>query len=407
MIDRRGFLGMSSTAIAGSSWLTARRATGPAELDQFIRTKMGRDHIPGVAACLVRNGSIAWSNGYGWADLEKRIPMTIDSLQNIGSVSKTFTTTALLQQLEANRLQLDDDVSRHLPFPVRNPKHPDRPITVRLLLTHHSSIRDGKAYGRDYACGDPRTPLADWMRAYLAADGRDYDPAENFHPWAPTEKFDYCNVAYGLIAYLVEVLSGVPFGDYCRSRIFEPLGMAETSWYLRDIDRAKHAIPYTYVENAKARGPNWGGVDLGVVREPGGPPPRAVAGNYLPNCLYNHPNYPDGFLRTSVRQLSRYATAYLNSGALGSGGRILAAESVARMFETQKTVGSRSQGLTWYASARVRDQPTWGHGGSDPGINTDIRLLASEGLAAIAFMNTNGVRPDEISHRILELAPQL
>jgi CubicO group peptidase (beta-lactamase class C family) len=366
---------------------------------------MERDHIPGVAACIIKDERIAWSNSYGWADIDRRIAMSLDRLQNIASISKTFTTTALLQIWEEARFALDDDVSEYLSFPVRNPNHPSAKITFRHLLTHRSSIRDGSNYAYAYACGDPGVSLAEWIEGYLNPGGVYYDASENFHRWAPEGGWEYCNVSYGLIALLVEVISRVPFGEYCRNRIFEPLGIDQTSWYLADIDTSQHSVPYTYVSGGDARGPSWGGIPLGVISSEGPGAPTIESG-YEANCLYNHPNFPDGFLRTSVRQLSRAARAYLNGGML-DGKRILQEGTVRGAFSTNVMEGQRIQGLTWYAYNRVRGQIAWGHGGSDPGVNTDIRLLLGEKVAAIAFMNTNRVNPAEITQRMLEAAPGL
>jgi CubicO group peptidase (beta-lactamase class C family) len=340
---------------------------------------MERDHIPGVAACIIKEGGVAWSNAYGWSDIDRQIPMSLDRLQNIASISKTFTTAALLQLWEQGRFGLDNDVSEYLSFSVRNPNHQSEKITFRHLLTHRSSIRDGYHYARTYACGDPRIGLGEWIEGYLKPGGSYYDAGENFHPWPPEGGWEYCNVSYGLAAYLVEVIAGTPFAEYCKNRIFEPLGIDETSWYLADIDTSQHSVPYTYVSDGDARGPSWGGVPLGVIRDEG-PGAPAINSGYEANCLYNHPNFPDGFLRTSVRQLSRCARAYLNGGIL-DGKRILQEGTIREAFKTNVTEGQRIQGLTWYAYNRVRGQIAWGHGGSDPGVNTDIRLLLGEKVA--------------------------
>jgi len=418
MVSRRAFLTSSAATFivqprspASAGGATPPSRTAQSTLDAFIRAKMRRDRIPGVAACLCTPEGIRWAGTYGWANIERRVPMTIDALQNICSISKTFTTLALMQLWEAGRFRLDDDVNRYLSFPVRNPNHPRAPITFRHLLTHRSSIRDGSAYTRRYQCGDPSLALGDWIRGYLTEGGADYRREENFHRWAPETEWDYCNVAYGLIAHLVETIAGTPFPAYCRERIFAPLGMPETAWFLREIDVTRHVAPYTLVEADKARGPSWGGLPVGVLRE------DAASGKLGPglhaNCLYNHPNYPDGFLRTSVNQLSRYLRAHLAGGALGAQ-RLLQESTLRDMLTPQAgpsgrgTPARRAQGLTWYGlSSEVRGQITWGHGGSDPGINTDLRLLPAERIGAIVFMNTNGVRPEEITQRILEVAPEL
>jgi len=85
--------------------------------------------------------------------------MRADTLINVGSVTKTTICTAVMQQWERKKFSLDDDVNAYLSFRVRNPAYPELPMTFRQLLTHTSSIADGPAYDRSYACGDSRVPL--------------------------------------------------------------------------------------------------------------------------------------------------------------------------------------------------------------------------------------------------------
>jgi CubicO group peptidase (beta-lactamase class C family) len=254
-----------------------------------------------------------------------------------------------------------------------------------------------------YQCGDPQVSLADWIEGYLRPGGQFYDVQENFQDWAPDDRWDYNNVAFGLLAYLVERISGESFSEYCQNHIFGPLGMIETSWYLAGIDISKHVVPYTFVQGDEIRSPTWGGRPLGVILEDGGSTVPEGDGHHA-SCPYNHPNFPDGFLRTSVRQLAWFARAYLNGGVL-AGQRILEESTIQAMLETQRSEPSRKQGLTWYSSSLVRGHEVWGHGGSDPGINTDIRMVPEEGTAAIAFINTWGGRPAQITQYLLEEAP--
>ncbi|MHC4437873.1 MAG: hypothetical protein ACYS3S_10970 [Planctomycetota bacterium] len=128
----------------------------------------------------------------------------------------------------------------------------------------------------------------------------------------------------------------------------------------------RHAIPYSYVSNGIVRGPSWGGSSQGVV---GGGEILQVTDGYAANCLYNHPNFPDGFLRTSAHQLAQYLITYLNGGSL-NGTHILAEESIQQMLRPLN-VEMRSNGiefgqsLVWFELDVV-----WGHSGGDPGINT-------------------------------------
>jgi CubicO group peptidase (beta-lactamase class C family) len=402
-MNRRRFLQQSVTA--GTAALLPAAPLFAADqnsIDAFIEEKMRRDHIPGVAACIFDAERVIWSKAYGWANIDQRIPMSLDGLQNIASISKTFTTTAIMQLYEAGLLQLDEDLNSILPFVVRNPKRPTDRITVRQLMTHSSFVRDGLSYSRQYACGDPRFSLSVWLEQYFTPGGAFYNAEENFHDWEPDSRFEYTNVSFGILGYIVELKSGIPFPEYCRRNIFSRLGMDNTAWMLADVDLTQHVVPYTWIENTTARGPTWGGIPLGVIREDGPTLDASLADGYQENCVYNHPNYPDGFLRTSVNQLSVYARAYLNGGEFGER-RLLKDSSIQAMLTNQNIPGNRKQGLTWYADQEMTGELKWGHGGSDPGSNTDMRLLPAQGVGAIVFANTNGIVPTEISDQLLEL----
>lgn len=392
---RRDFLTRSGIAVAGL--LTGRCSDAATDLDAFIHTMMDRDHIPGLAVAIFKDRQTVWSKGFGWADIQRRVEMTQDTVQNIGSISKTFVGTAVMQLRERGLLQLEDDVNKYLDFSVRNPGHPQSPITFSDLMVHRSSIADGSAYARGYACGDPAISLEKWIRGYFLPGGAFNDPKENFHPWAPGERGrEYSNVAFGLLARLVEVISGMSFSAYCRTRIFQPLGMDETSWYLADVNGSRQAIPYSYVSGGSVRGPSQGGSALGVI---GATRTQIVMDGYAPNCFYNHPNFPDGFLRTSVHQLSQYLIAYLKNGSVG-GYRILSEDSIDEMLRSRYAVSPEvNQGLVW--TERVSDR-MWGHGGGDPGINTLLRFDRSSGSGVIIFGNTWGVPLVELEKRLFQ-----
>ena len=113
-MDRRTFVS-AAMAVAGGTRLSSLESLGSAtrpspQIDAFIRERMNQYDIAGVAACLVKNDRIVWSNTYGFADLERELPMSLDWVQNICSISKTFATTALMQLWEQGRFELDDDV---------------------------------------------------------------------------------------------------------------------------------------------------------------------------------------------------------------------------------------------------------------------------------------------------------
>jgi len=376
-------------------------------LDEFIMSMMETSHLPGLAACIVKDNRIAWSKGYGWADIKQPIPMTPDTLLNIGSVSKTITATAIMQLWEEGKFQLDEDINNHLPFAVKNSFHSNEPITFRQLLTHTSSIKDGPAYEESYACGDPTISLRTWVEEYLTPSGAYHNEEGNFHDWKPGEKFYYCNVAFGLLGYLVKALSRSSFSDYCKANIFEPLGMKETSWYLADLDTAKHAVPYTYVSNGEIRGrllPAGG-----EVQEDDKARGAPVREGYVPNCLYSFPNFPDGLLRTSVHQLARFLMAHINNGSYEDK-RILQESTVREILKPQLDQSllpdeGEGLGLAWYQWRSDSGDLVWGHSGGDPGITTRMLFRPTDGVGVIVFTNTGwGWGLEDIAKRLFQEA---
>lgn len=412
-MKRREFLlgGVSALggAITPASAKTDRK-TSMKSVERFIRDKAERDHIPGVAACLVNGTDITWSYSYGFANLEQRTPMSIDSVQNIASISKTVTATAAMQAWEAGLFNLDTDINEYLGYSIRNPHFPDIPITARQLLLHTSSLADGPSYTSHYGCGDAKMDLSVWIREYLSLNGNFFDAEKNFHTWAPGEKWAYANIPFGLLGYLVEIVSGLEFHQFCRRNIFAPLGMNDTAWLLSDVNHTRQTTPYIWAHENTVRTPDHGGRPIGVVQQDGPTFENALSDGYHPNCLYSHPNYPDGFLRSSVRDLSRYLRAYLGGGAF-NGYRLLQKETVDEMLNVklvtdrkQDGLIDRQQGVTWNVIYTINGELAWGHPGLDPGVNTDLKILRQKNLGAIVFTNTNHISPWQITKKILETA---
>lgn len=408
---RRNFL-QGSTAIAallGSRqvWSAGTASSisvgSAASLDQFIKSEMVARSIPGLSACLLHGDAILWQENYGFADLDKKIPITAEQIQNIASISKTFTMLAVMQQVEAGHLSLDTDVNEYLPFVLEHPGFPGQPITVRMMLQHRSALRDGQIYAEHYACGDPGLSLGEWVRQYFERGAKFYDPEEHFTPWAPGDKYEYSNTAFGVLAHLAEISSGTEFNEYCRKHIFSPLGMRNTGWSLADVDMSTHMVPYTWVTDGVPRTPSWGGIPLGPIRPTGPPHTGVLTDGYHENCAYSHPNYTDGFLRTSVNQLSTWARLWLGEGAV-DGVRLLTPETVQQIFHGYRIPDGDSfvlQGLCLHSRHKLEGQELWGHGGGDPGVNTSLLMIREKNLAAIVFVNTNGVATEDFTIEML------
>jgi len=386
--SRREFSIAVGSALLGSMLGCGRRRDA-AGLDEFIAGMLEKDRAPGFSAAVVVGERLIWSGGYGLADVHGGIEMLPDSIQNIGSISKTVTATAVMQLWEEGRFGLDDDVGDFLPYPIRNPRFPDTPITFRQLLAHRSAIKDGSAYGESYACGDPAVSLAAWIEGYFTPGGDYHDPEENFHAWEPgtvnppPRPRAYSNVGYGVLGVLVEHIADQPFNDFCDQRIFTPLGMEETGWMLTKIDVGSHATPHRF---------------LGDDFEPEGAPPMDETlpaefatremlkpGSYFPHCLYSFYNYPDGLVRTSVTELSMFLRSYIAGGTF-NGARILEPDTIRLMLSNEHF----GRALCWSERGLRSGETIWGHGGGDPGISTYMGFRERDQVGVLMFYNFDG-----------------
>ena len=344
------------------------RASAADDLDAYVRYEMGRGHLPGLAVAVVRPDGSTWTRGYGSANLAHDRRASRDTEWMLASVSKTVTGVAVMQGIEDRLLGLDDDVADHVPFPVRNPEFPDDPITLRMLLTHTSTIADDwDALTRVYVEGDSPVALGSFLADYFTPGARWYDAERNFVSSHPGRRYRYCNVAVSLAAYVLETASGTPFDAWCMERIFVPLGMSGTSWHLEGLRRRDVAMPYRWV-NAEDRF-------------------RALG-------HYGYPDYPDGQLRSNAAALSRFLIAFIRGGEL-DGVRILEEDTVATMRSSQVPEEIAGQGLIWYVLHRNGDR-YWGHDGGDSGVATQMY-----------FRPNDGVGVDHVGERRLAVGPRM
>ena len=343
----------------------------PEVVDDFIMEYIRDNHVPGMACCIIKDGEMVWSGAYGYGNIGKNIPMEIDGIMNIASISKTFTAVAAMQLWEKGLISLDTDINDYLPVSIRNPNHPEIPITVFQILTHTSSITDSDIYGESYAIGDPAISLKEWIVNYLTPEGRFYNAEDNFNPLKPGAHNEYSNVAFGLLGYLIEEISEMAFNEFCRKNILSPLGMDRSGWFIHEIDTSNHITPYSYI---------W---DVALLKDY----PKQNLRSVSDNCalsLYSFPNYPDGLLRTSVRELSKFLIAIINKGTYNDA-RILKASTIDKMLSLQLE-NNHTQGLCWENKPSLS---LWGHSGGDPGVATHMFFNPETGIGIITFQNNN------------------
>lgn len=365
-------------------WITFAE-TGFSQSKEEILTKslkavFEKDSLPGISIVLVNTKKVIYEQNFGYANVEAKTRYNSHSIQNIGSVSKTFIAVALMKAIELGYFNLDIDINTILPFKVVNPNHPEGVITIRQLSNHSSGIVDNPAilpniYHFDTAVAPydsaaykilqdlgykqkiSRASLASFMQDYLAQSGK-YYAKENFGMGAPGTSSSYSNIASALVAYLIELKSGLSFDNFTHRYILKPLKMNHSGWVFDPHHLKNYARPY-YNQTA-----------------------------VFP--YYDFITYPEGGLRTNTTDLSKYIIAML--GAYRGDQTLLNQSSVELMFTPQfsKTnppkgisLLNRNKGIFW----NLYTNGTIGHDGDDPGVSSFLFFNPETGLGGVFLCN--------------------
>ena len=339
------------------AWLTgAALAHDTSDWGTKLRVELLRrlGHMPSFSACIVKGDRIVWQDAWGWSDVYASREPSEETLYMIGSVSKVFTATAVLQLHEAGHFELDDDVNAFLPFGLRNPAFPETPITFRMLLSHGASLaqENNHFFSTFYFQPYDTNELAD----VVAPSGSNYRPTY-WMDYEPGDRMEYANIGYELLAYLVERVSGQPFEEYVAERIFAPLGMGHTVYRVFGIEPDRLAMPY-----------------------------MQCFGVYIPMGHYEIGSLGAGGIRTTLSDLSRFLIALMNGGVFGDA-RILSEETVEMMQSahwSEPSAQGFSYGLGWMLWP---DGDVGGHGGGAFGSRSMMKVRSSGDTAIIYFFN--------------------
>lgn len=337
--------------------------------------------LAGFGVSVFSSDTVLFQKGFGYADVENKKPYTAETIQNIGSISKTFTGVSLMKLVEMGKLSMNTSINDILPFKVIHPKHPDKEITIRHLATHTSGIIDfEKTYDKSYVIENPeqvnpdiydkniskymrllvtneKMELGVYLEEYLTNNGSLYSK-KNFLKTSPGEIYEYSNIATALAAYCVEMVSGKSFDEFTRSTIFDKIGMKDVGWFLDAVPVENHAKIY------------------------------ADNGEILPR--YNLITYPDGGLRTNVKTLTMYMQEMVN--CYKGKGSLLQTNSAQEMMKGQLTsaqISSDKQDDNYGYYWENNGGNVIGHNGGDPGILTLMHFYNDLDLGAIFFTNTN------------------
>ena len=341
--------------------------------DQAISQVMEEFQNVGISAAVVKDGKIVYNESFGYKNLETKEPLGNTDVMRIASISKSFTATSLLQLVDKGIISLDDDVSDLIGFRIRNPHHPDVPITLRMVLSHTASIRDKE----DYFTLDHLNP---------AVYG---DCEESYFKYKPGEGYCYSNMGLNLAGTILEKVSGVRFDDYVRENVIWKLGLYG-GHNIDSLDAGKFAWIYSR-ENGE------------YVKSEGAYRSRA---DEMPDYKfgYSSPIFsPTGGVKISAHDLAVYMMMHMNYGEY-NGVRIISQES-AKAMQTPvwmiKNEGEDQYGLCLKEFVDYIDDPKYnapgsypvGHTGGAYGLNSIMIWSPADGWGIVAM--TNGYAPVE------------
>ncbi|WP_207790339.1 serine hydrolase domain-containing protein [Sandaracinobacter neustonicus] len=317
-------------------------------LDGFVPIAMSRGGIIGTVVVVVKDGKVLVKKGYGLSDLKTRKPVDPDAtLFRPGSVSKLFTWTAVMQQVEAGKIDLDADVNTYLDFKI--PPRNGKPITMRDVMTHTPGFEEA-------------------IRGLITANPALGNNEANLKRWTPKRVFDagttpaYSNYATGLAGYIVERVSGLKFDDYIDQKILGPLQMHNSSFRQPLPDRLKPMMSTGYLDATK--------------------PP-------VPYEIVSLP--PAGSLAATGTDMGNFMIAHLQNGKFGDG-QIMKPETAIQMHETARSVMAplNNMRLGFYQQD-INGQRVITHGGDTMAFHSLLTLFLDQNVGLFQSVNTTGV----------------
>lgn len=323
-------------------------------IDAFVNAERERQHIPGIAVAVVRNGKPLYVKGFGKASLKPERAVTPETVFNIGSVSKQFLATAVMKLQEQGKLRLDDSLDQHFP----DAPAAWRGITVRHLLSHTSGLpRELTGWNPLSAYGE-----ADWLRLAYAT-----------RPVAePGTQWEYSNAGYFILALLISRASGRPWGEYVESEIFRASGMGST----------RVALPSLVVPH-RADGYVWDGQRW---KDDG--PLNSVR--------------PSGAFVSTLSDLVRWEQVLTER-------KLLKPASFEAMAQASRTTDGRDRayGLGWYLDAYGPHRVVH-HAGGIVGYRAEFMRFVDKGLTVILLTNIGTLQTEVIAQGIARRAlPEL
>lgn len=344
----------------------AADSTGPtdkAELERFmdstIMEVMNKYNLPGAVFSVVKDGKVFLEKGYGYSNVEKKIPVSPEStIFRIGSVSKLFTSTAVMQLKEQGRIEINKDVNDYLKvFKIEN-KY-SKPVTMYNLLTHTAGFDDRwtGAAAPDYT---KVMSLGEYLSKNMPEIIRE-----------PGNVTQYSNHGMTLAGHIVEEVSGMPFDEYIIGNITKPLGMNNT--YPRIMQGMVNNLALEYVYKN---------------------------GSYKPMQLYDFNIYPAGSVCSTSSDMAKFMIAHLNNGSLGES-RILKDETAKDMHSQHFTNSPKVPGMCYgFYEIMEGTHRFIAHGGDTNGTHSFLFLDPAQNIGL--FISNNGVQGQFLTSELVQ-----
>ncbi len=366
------------------------------ELDAYLEKLVSSGTPQGLSMAIVKNDSIVYSKGFGWADGPRKIQATPQSVYHWWSITKIPTAMAILQLQEQGKLQLDDPVSKHLSFfKVEYPSQNSSAVTIKQLLNHSSGLPDASPFKlMKWIHHDGEAPVN--QTAFIEKVFPEYSSLE----FEPGENTAYTNIGYMLLGAIIEKVSGQSYKDYIRDHILEPLEMEHTDFvYTREMNSYEAAGSH----------PSFHFMS---------PLLHIMIGSYIRETSNKHiwmnrvytDQEPSSALLGSTMDAARLIKAYLNRGML-NGSRILSEKSINVMTHEGHVAEANDEGSYFFRQGigwqvfKEKSGYKLQHTGGGPGFYTIMQIYPDDDLGLVLFCND--ITLEKYGWKILRLGADL
>ena len=352
---------------------TGQKPSVTENLQDTLTQIKAHSQIPGFAISIVQGDSLIFSQGFGLADIKNNKDYTVETIQPIASISKTFIGLALMKAIEQGHFTLETDINEILPFRITNPFHPTDTIKIKHLATHTSGLLDNDSiFVASYTLKPkPDTDLGTFFKEYFTPSGKLYS-SSNFSNYKPGGQFNYSNIAAALVAYLIEIKTKMTFPEFTSKYIFQPLQMTNTHWFYDSAKADRYSVLY---EITKHSDPEY----------------KILLNSDNSVKPYTDITYPDGKLFSTIDDMTKYLQTMIK-GYSGNDSLISTA-SFQSLFHRQFDKNTLpvdieesepNRAIFWAFDSH--DNIT--HTGSDYGLTTFILFNPKSKVGHVVFFNT-------------------